>query len=49
MQEVYMQVVIKDQSGTGAIAHEMVVDFLIENITLRELIRSRVFIVDRRT
>jgi hypothetical protein len=49
MQEVYMQVVIKDQSGPGAITHEMVVDFLTENITLREQIRSRVFIVDRRT
>jgi hypothetical protein len=43
MQEVYMQVVIKDQSGTGAITHEMVVDFLTENITLRELIRGRVY------
>lgn len=38
-----MQIVIKDQSSTGAITHEMVVDFLTENITLRELIRGRVY------
>ncbi|NLH18180.1 MAG: hypothetical protein GX455_16515 [Phycisphaerae bacterium] len=38
-----MQVFIKDQSGTGAITHEMMVEFLTEHITLRELIRGRVY------
>lgn len=34
---------IRDQTTTGATAHELVIDFLTERITVRELIRSRVY------
>ena len=38
-----MQVTIQDQMIGGPITHEMVIDFLTEEITLRELIKSRVY------
>jgi len=38
-----MQVTIQDQEIGGPITHEMVIEFLTEEITLRELIKSRVY------
>jgi hypothetical protein len=38
-----MQVTIQDQTIGGPITHEMVIDFLTEEITLRELIKGRVY------
>lgn len=34
---------VRDETTTGGITHEMVIDFLTERITVRELIRSRVY------
>ena len=38
-----MQITIQDQQIGGPITHEMVIDFLKEEITLRDLIKSRVY------
>jgi hypothetical protein len=38
-----MQITIQDQQIGGPITHEMVIDFLTEEITLRDLIKSRVY------
>jgi hypothetical protein len=38
-----MQVMVCDQTVGGPITHQMMIDFLTENITLRDLIKSRVY------
>lgn len=38
-----MQIMIQDQIVGGPITHQMMIDFLTEQITLRNLIKSRVY------
>jgi hypothetical protein len=38
-----MQITIRDESATGKVSHELTLDVLTETITVRELIRSRVY------
>ncbi len=38
-----MQITVRDETATGQITNEMVLEFLTEEITVRELIRERVY------
>lgn len=38
-----MQVLVRDESATGAVTNELTLDLLDETISVRELIRSRVY------